>query len=203
MITKTGDRRGPLSHLRVVDPTQFLSGPYVTQILGDLGAEVIKIEAADGDMTRVLPPHFVGTQSAYYLSINRNKRSLAIDMKTESGQRADAQSRARLRRGGGEFPPRHPQAARALLRRHRGAEAGHHLVLDLRLCPGIVVATGMRREIEAAHRHYSYRRFSTVKRLSQSDAQGSLKTSRGLQHSLLLTSRRTFTGEALSVSGGL
>jgi len=77
---------GPLSHLRVLDLTQFLSGPYATQILGDLGAEIIKVEAPDGDMTRRLPPHFVGSESAYYLSVNRNKRSMVIDMKSEPGR---------------------------------------------------------------------------------------------------------------------
>ncbi|MCK9915565.1 CoA transferase [Microbacteriaceae bacterium K1510] len=77
--------RGPLSHVRVLDFTQFLSGPYATQILGDLGAEVIKVETAEGDMTRVLPPHFVGNQSAYYLSVNRNKRSLTLDLKSKAG----------------------------------------------------------------------------------------------------------------------
>ncbi len=81
---KTG--RGPLSHLRVLDLTQFLSGPFATQILGDLGAEIIKVEAPDGDMTRGLPPHFVGDESAYYLSVNRNKRSIALDLKTDSGK---------------------------------------------------------------------------------------------------------------------
>jgi CoA:oxalate CoA-transferase len=75
----------PLSHLRVLDLTQFLAGPYATQILGDLGADVIKVENPEGDMTRVLPPHFVGPDSAYYLSVNRNKRSLAVDMKTAEG----------------------------------------------------------------------------------------------------------------------
>jgi crotonobetainyl-CoA:carnitine CoA-transferase CaiB-like acyl-CoA transferase len=77
---------GPLSHLRVLDFTLFLSGPYATQILGDLGADVIKIEAPDGDITRRLPPHFVGSESVYYLSVNRNKRSLTVDMKNESGR---------------------------------------------------------------------------------------------------------------------
>lgn len=77
---------GPLHHLRVLDLTQFLSGPYATQILGDLGADIIKVETPDGDMTRVLPPHFVGPDSAYYLSVNRNKRSLAVDMKTQEGR---------------------------------------------------------------------------------------------------------------------
>ncbi len=78
--------RGPLSPLRVLDFTQFLSGPYATQILGDLGADVIKVESVEGDMTRRLPPHFVGSESAYYLSVNRSKRSLAIDLKSESGR---------------------------------------------------------------------------------------------------------------------
>ena len=78
--------RGPLSHLRVLDFTQFLSGPYATQILGDLGADVIKVESVEGDMTRRLPPHFVGSESAYYLSVNRSKRSVAIDLKSESGR---------------------------------------------------------------------------------------------------------------------
>lgn len=85
-MTHEATRTGPLSHLRVLDLTQFLSGPYATQILGDLGADVIKVEAPEGDMTRLLPPHFVGGQSAYYLSINRNKRSLAVDMKNEAGR---------------------------------------------------------------------------------------------------------------------
>lgn len=76
----------PLSYLRVLDLTQFLSGPYATQILGDLGAEIIKVESPEGDMTRVLPPHFIGKESAYYLSVNRNKRSTTIDMKSDSGR---------------------------------------------------------------------------------------------------------------------
>jgi crotonobetainyl-CoA:carnitine CoA-transferase CaiB-like acyl-CoA transferase len=78
--------RGPLSELRVLDFTQFLSGPYATQILGDLGADVIKIESVEGDMTRRLPPYFVGSESAYYLSVNRSKRSLALDLKSKSGR---------------------------------------------------------------------------------------------------------------------
>ncbi|WP_404478485.1 CaiB/BaiF CoA transferase family protein [Novosphingobium sp. BL-52-GroH] len=74
-------KRGPLSGVRVIDFTTFLSGPYCTQILGDLGAEVIKIEPFDGDSSRSIPPHFVGDDSAYYLSTNRNKRSIALNLK--------------------------------------------------------------------------------------------------------------------------
>ena len=77
---------GALSHLRVLDLTQFLAGPYCTQILADLGAEVIKVESPKGDITRNLPPHFVAGESAYYLSINRNKRSMAVDLKNPAGR---------------------------------------------------------------------------------------------------------------------
>ena len=77
---------GPLSGLTVLDFTTFLSGPFGTQILGDLGAEVVKIESPDGDPTRRMPPHFIGDDSAYYLSINRNKESVAVDLKQEAGR---------------------------------------------------------------------------------------------------------------------
>lgn len=79
------DHGGALAGIRVLDLTQFLAGPYATQILGDLGAEVIKLEAPAGDWSRTLPPHFVGEDSAYYLSINRNKKSIVVDMKSPEG----------------------------------------------------------------------------------------------------------------------
>ena len=75
----------PLAGVRVLDLTQFLAGPFATQILGDLGAEVIKLEAPSGDWSRSLPPHFVGSDSAYYLSVNRNKKSVVADMKSADG----------------------------------------------------------------------------------------------------------------------
>lgn len=75
----------PLQGLRVLDLTQFLSGPYGTMILADLGADVIKIEPPDGELSRTIAPHFVGGESAYYLSINRNKRSVVADLKTAEG----------------------------------------------------------------------------------------------------------------------
>jgi crotonobetainyl-CoA:carnitine CoA-transferase CaiB-like acyl-CoA transferase len=82
---ETAPRTGPLAGIRVLDLTQFLAGPFSTQILGDLGAEVIKLEAPAGDWSRVLPPHFVAGESCYYLSINRNKEGVVIDMKTPEG----------------------------------------------------------------------------------------------------------------------
>lgn len=78
-------RSGPLAGIRVLDFTQFLSGPFGTQILGDLGAEVIKIEPPSGDLSRSVPPNLVEGDSSYFLSINRNKRSIVIDLKSEIG----------------------------------------------------------------------------------------------------------------------
>lgn len=83
-----------LDNIRILDLTRVLAGPFCTQILGDLGAEVIKIERPGaGDDTRHWGPPFLQdkdgndtTESAYYLSANRNKKSVAIDIKTEKGQ---------------------------------------------------------------------------------------------------------------------
>jgi crotonobetainyl-CoA:carnitine CoA-transferase CaiB-like acyl-CoA transferase len=74
-----------LSDIRVLDLTQVLSGPYCTQMLADLGADVIKVEGPQGDIARSMPPHYVADDSVYYLSINRNKRSVVVDMKTPDG----------------------------------------------------------------------------------------------------------------------
>jgi len=71
----------PLEGLTVLDLTRVLAGPYATQALGDLGAEVWKVEHPSlGDETRAWGPPFVGEQSAYFLSVNRNKRSAALDL---------------------------------------------------------------------------------------------------------------------------
>lgn len=79
--------RGPLEHIRILDLTQRLAGPYGTQMLGDLGAEIIKLEPPGGDPTHKTPPHFVAGESSYYLSFNRNKRSIIIDLKQPRGRR--------------------------------------------------------------------------------------------------------------------
>ncbi len=76
----------PLNGIRVLDLTQFLSGPFATQILADLGADIIKLEPPQGDPIRAVPPHFVGENSVYYLCINRNKRTVAVDMKVTQGR---------------------------------------------------------------------------------------------------------------------
>lgn len=79
----TQDNTGALAGVRILDFTQFLSGPYGTQILGDLGATIIKVEAPTGDLSRTVPPHFIRGDSAYYHTINRNKRSIVIDLKQD------------------------------------------------------------------------------------------------------------------------
>ena len=77
---------GTLSHIKVLDITTFLSGPYATQVLGDLGADVIKIEQIAGDDTRKLPPNFIAGDSAYFHSINRNKKSVSVNLRDPAGQ---------------------------------------------------------------------------------------------------------------------
>jgi crotonobetainyl-CoA:carnitine CoA-transferase CaiB-like acyl-CoA transferase len=77
---------GPLAGVKVVDLTRALAGPYCTAILGDFGADVVKVEGTPGgDVTRNWPP-FDGDRSLYYLSTNRNKRSLALDLRSREGQ---------------------------------------------------------------------------------------------------------------------
>jgi crotonobetainyl-CoA:carnitine CoA-transferase CaiB-like acyl-CoA transferase len=80
---------GPLEGLVVADFSRVLAGPFATMLLGDLGADVIKVEHPDGgDETRAWGPPFHGEDSTYYLAVNRNKRSVALDLKDEQGRRA-------------------------------------------------------------------------------------------------------------------
>ena len=76
----------PLTGIRVLDLSRVLAGPYCTMVLGDLGAEVIKVESPEGDETRSWGPPFAAGESAYYLCVNRNKRSMVVNFKTVEGQ---------------------------------------------------------------------------------------------------------------------
>lgn len=78
--------RGALKGLRVIDLTRVLAGPFCTMLLADLGADVIKIEVpGTGDDTRTYPP-FIDSESAYFMNLNRNKRSVTLNLKEEEGK---------------------------------------------------------------------------------------------------------------------
>ncbi|MFJ7728111.1 CaiB/BaiF CoA transferase family protein [Neobacillus sp. NPDC097160] len=78
---------GPLHGIKIIDLSRVLAGPYCTMILGDMGAEVIKIESVDsGDETRGWGPPFVEGESAYYLCANRNKQGITLNLKSQQGK---------------------------------------------------------------------------------------------------------------------
>ncbi|KAM8765855.1 succinyl-CoA:glutarate CoA-transferase isoform 2-T2 [Rhynchonycteris naso] len=80
------DNVKPLEGVKILDLTRILAGPFATMNLGDLGAEVIKVERpGTGDETRAWGPPFLGTESTYFLSVNRNKKSIAVNIKDPKG----------------------------------------------------------------------------------------------------------------------
>jgi crotonobetainyl-CoA:carnitine CoA-transferase CaiB-like acyl-CoA transferase len=86
VFSAEGGRPGPLRGLRVLDFTRVVAGPYATLLLGDLGADVLKVESPQrGDDSRAWGPPFLADDSAYYLGMNRNKRSIALDLKNPEG----------------------------------------------------------------------------------------------------------------------
>ena len=78
------DSAGPLSGVRVVDLSRVLGGPFCTQILGDYGAEVIKVEPPQGDDTRAWGPPFADDTAAYFIGLNRNKRGIVLDLNQQA-----------------------------------------------------------------------------------------------------------------------
>ena len=86
MVETEARNTGPLSGIKVLDLTRVLSGPFCTMNLGDMGAEIIKIEQpGKGDDTRAWGPPFAGSEAAYFLGINRNKKSVTLNLKSEEG----------------------------------------------------------------------------------------------------------------------
>src|SRR5580765_1647 len=85
---------GPLNGILVADFSRVLAGPYATMLLGDLGADVVKVESPTGDDTRSWLPPVRGDIATYYLAINRNKRSIALDF-SAADDRTVAQELAR------------------------------------------------------------------------------------------------------------
>jgi len=87
MADGSKESSGPLRGVRIIDLSMMLAGPSGSMLMGDLGAEIIKVEPLDGDETRVSPPHFYAeNMSAYYWSINRNKKSVVINLKSPEGR---------------------------------------------------------------------------------------------------------------------
>jgi CoA:oxalate CoA-transferase len=80
--------KGPLVGIRVLDLSRALAGPYCTLMLGDMGAEVIKVESPDGgDDSRAWAPPYIGQESAYFLSCNRNKKSITLNLRSDGAKR--------------------------------------------------------------------------------------------------------------------
>ena len=115
-MSKTNDQSakaaGPLAGVRVVDLTQFVLGPYATQTLGDLGADVIKVEEPSGDRQRTSgkAPNSP-TMGPVFVALNRNKRSVALDLKTEPGRARPAPADRHRRRLHPQHAPRSRGAA--------------------------------------------------------------------------------------------
>lgn len=77
---------GPLAGLRIIEVGHMLAGPYCGLLLADMGAEVIKVEPAEGDIARRVSPHFIGPHNAYFASLNRNKKSVVLDLASPEGR---------------------------------------------------------------------------------------------------------------------
>ena len=77
---------GPLAGIRVLEVGHMLAGPYCGLLLADMGADVVKIEPPEGDISRRVSPHQIGPHNAYFASLNRSKRSVVLDLSSAAGQ---------------------------------------------------------------------------------------------------------------------
>ena len=111
--------RGPLDGLLVADFSRILAGPYATMLLADLGAEVIKVESPGGDDTRTWRPPVREGVATYYLAVNRNKRSVALDFKDEDDRAAARKLAARAHVVVENFKPGGLAASALTMRRWR------------------------------------------------------------------------------------
>ena len=135
---------GPLSHVRVLDLSRIMAGPWAGQILADLGADVIKVERPGRRrrhpqlgpaVSQGSRPASRPREAGYYLSVNRGKRSITLDLDKPEGQRSCASSRAALRHRAGELQGRHARALRPRLERLKAGQPEADLLLGHRLWP--------------------------------------------------------------------
>jgi crotonobetainyl-CoA:carnitine CoA-transferase CaiB-like acyl-CoA transferase len=126
----------PLQGIRVIEFCNVAAGPFCGMLLADMGADVIKVEhPKGGDSMRQWPP-ITGGYSENFASLNRNKRSVTLDLKDPAGPRAGARADARGRRRDREQPSRRHGPARPRLRKPEGNESEARLLLDLRVRAG-------------------------------------------------------------------
>ena len=124
----------PLEDVKVLDLSHALAGPFCSTLLGDFGAQVVKIEVPEvGDIARAWGPPFYNTETAYFVSLHRNKKSIEIDLKREAGKELFFRLVEVLRRGVGELPRWHAAEAGHRLREGTRPQPGHRLLLSLRV----------------------------------------------------------------------
>ncbi|MEW5010896.1 MAG: CoA transferase [Cycloclasticus sp.] len=85
-MSELADDNAPLAGIRIIEITHMLAGPYSGMLLADMGADVIKIETGTGDLGRQMGSRYIGEQSVYFASLNRNKKSICVDLSTDEGQ---------------------------------------------------------------------------------------------------------------------
>ena len=127
---------GPLHGIKVIDMTSVLMGPFASQSLGDMGADVVKVEAPQGDLVRQIGPARHPEMGPIFLNTNRNKRSIAIDLKKPAGLRGRAPPARRRRRAGLQRAAERDGASRPRLRERRRAQPAPRLRRPVRLRPG-------------------------------------------------------------------
>ena len=126
---------GPLTGVRVVDCTTVVLGPWAAQQLGDLGADVVKVEPPEGDTTRQLGPMRNPAMGAFYLAVNRNKRSIVLDLQAGGRPARAAPARRGRRRAAPQLSAAGRAAARHVVRNVPRRQPGHRLRRHVRL-PG-------------------------------------------------------------------
>ena len=124
-----------LEGIRVLDLTHYVAGPFCTLMMGDAGADVVKLEPPTGDRVRNFPSSFSG-ESRLFLGLNRSKRSLALNLKTQQGRRYRPKTRRADGRVRGGLPTRRGREVRAGRGRPDARKPPAHLSLGLRLRAG-------------------------------------------------------------------